>query len=77
MTIGTYGRMASIYNLLSQFERFGLIAEGIKKESDAVIGTSRAWRNHFRASALLPKDIEYIAPAFLPECLFLEKPVEG
>jgi hypothetical protein len=33
MTIGTYGRMASIYNLLSQFERFGLIAEELRRKA--------------------------------------------
>jgi serine/threonine-protein kinase HipA len=77
MTIGTYGRMASIYNLLSQFERFGLTAEGAKKEIDAVVATVRTWRDHFRASGVSTNDIEYITPAFLPECFFFEKPAEG
>jgi len=77
MTIGTYGRTASVYNLLSQSERFGLTAEGAKKEIDAVVATVRTWRDHFRACGVSPKDIEYIAPAFLPECFLLEKPVEG
>ncbi len=77
MTVGTYGRTASIYNLLSQCERFGLAAEGAKKEIDAVVATVRTWRDHFRASGVSPKDIEYIAPAFLPECFFFGKPVEG
>jgi serine/threonine-protein kinase HipA len=76
MTVGTYGRTASIYNLLSQCERFGITAEGAKKEIDAVVANVRTWRDHFRASGVSPKDIEYIAPAFLPECFFFEKPVE-
>jgi serine/threonine-protein kinase HipA len=77
MTIGTYGRTASIYNLLSQCERFGLTAEGAKKEIDAVVATVRTWRDHFHASGVSPKDIEYIAQAFLPKCFFFEKPVES
>jgi len=77
MTIGTYGRTASIYNLLSQCERFGLTAEGAKKEIDAVVATVRTGRDHFHASGVSPKDIEYIAQAFLPKCFFFEKPVES
>ena len=77
MTIGTYGRTASVYNLLSQCERFGLTIEAAKKEIDAVVATVRTWRDHFHASGVSPKDIEYIASAFLHECFFFEKPVEG
>jgi serine/threonine-protein kinase HipA len=74
MTVGTYGRTASIYNLLSQCERFGLTAEAARKEIENVAATVRSWRDHFRACAVSAKDIEYIAPAFLPECFFFEKP---
>jgi serine/threonine-protein kinase HipA len=76
MTIGTYGRTASIYNLLSQCERFGLSIEEARKEIDAIVATLRTWRDHFRAYGVSAKDIEYIAPSLLPECFFFEKPVE-
>ena len=77
MTIGTYGRTASVYNLLSQCERFGLTSGAAKREIDSIVATVRTWRDHFHASGVSEKDIEYIAPAFLPECFFFEKPVEG
>ena len=77
MTVGTYGRTASMYNLLSQCERFGLSAEGAKREIDAIVATVRSWRDHFHACRVSLKDIEYIAPAFLPQGLFFEQPVEG
>ena len=77
MTIGTYGRTASIYNLLSQCERFGLSIEAARVEIDKVVTTILAWRDHFHVYGVSAKDIEYIAPAFLPECFFFEKPVEG
>lgn len=77
MTIGTYGRTASVYNLLSRCQRFGLTTEAAKKEIDSVVATVRTWRDHFHALGVSGKDIEYIAPAFLPECFFFEKPVEG
>ena len=76
MTIGTFGRTASIYNLLSQCERFGLTTEAARREIENVVATVRSWRDHFRACGVSAKDIEYIAPAFLPECFFFEKPVQ-
>jgi len=76
MTIGAYGRTASIYNLLSQCERFGLTTEAARKEIENVAATVRTWRDHFRACGVSAKDVEYIAPAFLPECFFFEKPLQ-
>jgi serine/threonine-protein kinase HipA len=73
MTVGTYGRTASIYNLISQCERFGLAAEAARQEIENVVATVRTWRNHFHACGVSTKDIEYMAPAFLPECFFFEK----
>lgn len=73
MTVGTYGRTASIYNLLSQCERFGLTTEQATKEVANVVAVVRAWRDHFRACGVSAKDTDYIAPAFLPECFFFEK----
>jgi len=77
MTVGTYGRTASVYNLLSQSERFGLSSEAAKKEIDAIIATVRTWRDHFQTAGVSARDIDYIAPAFLPECFFFQKPVES
>jgi serine/threonine-protein kinase HipA len=75
MTIGTYGRTASVYNLLSQCERFGLTIEAARSEVENIVAIARTWREHFRACGVSAKDIEYIAPAFLPECFFFEKPL--
>lgn len=74
MIVGKYGRTASIYNLLSQCERFGLTVEAARREIDAIVATVRAWRDHFRASGVSAKDVEYIAHAFLPQCFFFERP---
>ena len=68
------GRTASIYNLLSQCERFGLTTEAARKVIDNIVATVRTWRDHFLACGVSEKDVEYIAPAFLPECFFFEKP---
>jgi serine/threonine-protein kinase HipA len=77
MTVGTYGRSASIYNLLSQCERFGLPAEAAKKEIENIVATVRTWRDHFRACGVSEKDVDYMAQAFLPECFFFENPPEA
>jgi serine/threonine-protein kinase HipA len=72
MTVGSYGRTASIYNLLSQCERFGLTAEAARREIENIANTLRRWREHLREYGVSARDIEYIAPAFLPECFFFE-----
>lgn len=77
MTIGTWGRTASIYNLLSQCERFGLTTEAASNAIDVIVSTVRAWQDHFRLCGVSAKDIAYIAPAFLPECFSFERPLEG
>src|SRR3989454_353585 len=48
MTIGAYGRTASIYNVLSQCERFGLTIEAARQEIDKIVAVVRAWRGHLR-----------------------------
>lgn len=77
MTVGRYGRTASIYNLLSQCERFGLTTDSAKEEINKILAPLQGWREHFRACGVSAKDIEYIAPAFLPACFFLDKPPQG
>ena len=77
LVAGTYGRTASIYNLVSQCGRFGVRPESARKEIDTIVAVVRGWREHFHACGVSAQDIEYIASAFLPSCFFNEKPVEG
>jgi len=74
LTVGEFGRTASIYNLLSQCERFGLSIEEARKQIDGIVAVIRGWRELFFASGVSAKDIEYIAPAMLPACFFFETP---
>lgn len=75
LTVGLFGRTASIYNLLSQAARFGLSAEAARREIDQIVVRVSQWRDTFRACGVSAQDIEYIAPAMLPECFFFEDPV--
>ncbi len=73
LTVGNYGRTASIYNLLSQVGRFGLSAEEARAEIDRLVGVVRQWRETFFACGVSAPDMDYIAPAILPECFFFER----
>lgn len=74
LTVGDHGRTASIFNLISQCARFGLSTEEARNVIDAIVAVVKTWRDVFREQAVAAKDIEHIAPAFLPECFFLEEP---
>ncbi len=74
LTVGNYGRTASIYNLLSQPGRFGLSAEEARREIDQIVTVARRWRESFFACGVCAQDVAYIAPAILPECFYFEAP---
>lgn len=74
LTVGSYGRTASIYNLLSQCGRFGLSTEAALKEIDHIVSVIRGWRDVFFASGVSAADVETIGRAMLPTCLFHDAP---
>ena len=73
LIVGSYGRTASIYNLLSQAGRFGMSTEEARTEIDRVAHVVRHWRDSFFACGVSAKDIDSIAPAILPDSFFFEK----
>jgi serine/threonine-protein kinase HipA len=73
LTVGDYGRTASIYNLLSQVGRFGLSPEEGRLEIDRLVTVARLWRDVFFACGVSTQDVDCIAPAILPECFFFER----
>lgn len=77
LSIGDHGRTASIYNLLSQAGRFGQSAVDARAEIDRLVDVIRHWRESFFACGVSAKDIDHIAPAFLPECFFFENRPEA
>ncbi len=77
LTVGSHGRTASLYNLLSQAGRFGLSTEDARQEIDRIVAVVRQWRDSFFACGVSAQDIKSVAPAFLPPCFFFEKPPEA
>jgi serine/threonine-protein kinase HipA len=77
LTVGSYGRAASLYNLVSQSNRFGLSEVEARKEIRHVASVVRKWRDRFAASGVSRKDIEYIAPAMLSPSFLSEEPPQA
>ena len=73
LTVGKYGRTASIYNLLSQAGRFGLSAQEARGQIDQLVNVIRHWRDGFFACGVSAKDIDFVAPAMLPDCFFFNE----
>lgn len=77
LTVGDYGRTASVYNLLSQAGRFGLSEQEARGQIDSLVEVMRHWRDSFFACSVSARDVDYIAPAMLPDCFFFERRPEG
>jgi serine/threonine-protein kinase HipA len=76
LTVGSFGRTASLYNLISQSGRFGLSKEEARSEVHQIATTVGTWRERFAANGVSEKDIEYIAPAMPPPSFLSEEPPE-
>jgi len=74
LTIGKFGRTASVFNLISQCHRFGLSIDDARALITSVGKVVKTWRDVFAEHGVLTKDIEYIAPAFLPASFFYATP---
>jgi serine/threonine-protein kinase HipA len=74
LTVGGYGRTASRYNLLSQAGRFGLSDALARSAIDQIVSVVQQWRDCFLACGVSNKDIDAVAPAFLPACFSFEAP---
>jgi len=73
LTVGSHGRTASIYNLLSQAGRFGLSAEEARAEINRIVQITQHWRESFFACGVSIQDMDCIASAMLPECFLREQ----
>jgi serine/threonine-protein kinase HipA len=76
LAVGNYGRIASLYNILSACGRFGLSVDEARSEFNNVVAVVRTWREFFCDLGVVERDVEAIAPAFLYEGLFAEKAIE-
>jgi serine/threonine-protein kinase HipA len=71
---GRYGRVASVYNLLSECTSFGLNPQEAQQVIDKMLEVLKGWRECFTKHKVDRKSVEYISGAILPECFFREVP---
>ena len=71
---GRYGRVASVYNLLSDCASFGLRLDEAQQLVDKMVAVVKAWRELFAKHKVEDRSIEYIAGAILPECFYSKEP---
>jgi serine/threonine-protein kinase HipA len=76
LDVGQFGRAASVYNLLSQCEVFGLTREDAQAEVEAILKVVKGWREYFSRLGVDEDGLKYLDEAMLPPSFFLEKPPE-
>lgn len=71
---GRYGRVASVYNLLSGCASFGLKLEEAQVIIDKMVEVVKDWRELFTRHQVEERSIEHVSGAILPECFFRKDP---
>jgi serine/threonine-protein kinase HipA len=71
---GRYGRVASVYNLVSDCASFGLSRDAAQQVIDKMVEVVKAWRELFVRHKVEEHSIEAISGAILPECFFRKEP---
>jgi serine/threonine-protein kinase HipA len=77
LDVGRFGRAASLFNLLSRCDGFGLGAEDARAQIDSMLTVVRGWREFFVARGVEAQAIEMLEQAMLPPSFFQEAPPEA
>lgn len=77
LNVGRYGRAASLYNLLSQCEVFGLSRDQAQAQVNAMLKVTESWREHYRALGVARETIDILEGALLPASFYLTQPPEA
>jgi len=74
---GRFGRVASVYNLLSQCEAFGLAVEDAKAIVGAMLAVVSGWRDFFAEHGVERRDIDMLEQAMLPASFHRDSPTDA
>ncbi|WP_457329086.1 type II toxin-antitoxin system HipA family toxin [Rhizobacter sp. P5_C2] len=74
---GRFGRAASLYNLLSQCEAFGLGTDDAKAIVSAMLDVVGGWREFFAARGVEARSIEMLEQAMLPASFHRDAPAQA
>ncbi len=76
LNVGKHGRAASLYNILSQSDVFGLPREQAEAEVNAILEVVKAWKDLFTAHGVDARAMEMLEGAILPASFFRTEPPE-
>ncbi len=74
MNVGRFGRAASLYNLVSRCDVFGLRSEEARALIDQMMDVVNGWREFFAAKGVEARSIEMLEQAILPAPFYRESP---
>lgn len=77
LTVGSFGRAASRYNLVSECEVFGLSREQANAEIDTMQAVVEGWREMYAKYGVEPKSLEMLEQAMLPLSYLRTEPPEA
>jgi serine/threonine-protein kinase HipA len=77
LQVGRFGRAASLYNILSQCDVFGLTREEAQALIGKMLDVVRGWRQFFGARGVEPRNIQMLEQAILPPSFFREVPPDA
>lgn len=77
LEVGRFGRAASLYNLLSQCDAFGLHTEDAKAMVDSMLEVVSGWRELFAAHGVEARTIEMLERAMLPPSFYRDAPADA
>lgn len=73
---GRFGRVASLYNLLSDCGAFGLSTSEAQALVERMLGVVKGWREFFAKHHVDARSIEMLEQAILPGCFYRTEPIE-
>jgi serine/threonine-protein kinase HipA len=77
LEVGRFGRAASLYNILSHCDTFGLSKEEAQAMIDGMLAVVRGWREFFTERGVEQRSIEMLEQAMLPPSFFRDTPPDA
>lgn len=77
LEVGRFGRVASLYNLLSDCGVFGLSTEEARALVEHMEAVVKGWRECFARQGVEQRSIDMLEQAILPDCFYATGPVEA
>jgi serine/threonine-protein kinase HipA len=77
LEVGRFGRAASLYNILSRCDVFGLTKEEARALIDGMLAVVGGWREFFIQHGVEQRNIAMLEQAMLPPSFFRETPADA